>query len=72
MVAFYLTVLILTCMIWYAGLEGTMRVFTYLDLQLRYFGIKVQMWQMKRRLEKQLDLPPTNFSTIFEEFKNDK
>ena len=72
MVAFYLTVLILTCMIWYAGLEGTMRVFTYLDLQLRYFGIKVQMWRMKRQLENQLDLPPTHFSAIFEEIRNDK
>lgn len=72
MVAFYLTVLILTCMIWYAGLEGTMRAFTYLDLQLRYFGIKVQMWRMKRQLEKQLDLPPTDFSSIFEEIRNDK
>lgn len=72
MVAFYLTVLILACMIWYAGYEGTMRVFAYLDLQIRYLGIKFKMWQMKRELEKQLDLPPSNFSTIFEEIRNDK
>jgi hypothetical protein len=72
MVAFYLTVLIFICMVWYAGFEGTMRVFAYLDLQIRFLGVKFKMWQMKRRLEKQLDLPPTNFSTIFEEFKNDK
>jgi len=72
MLAFYLMVVILLCMIWYAGYEGTMRVFTYLDLQLRYFGIKVQMWRMKRQLEKQLDLPPTDFSSIFEEIRNDK
>jgi hypothetical protein len=72
MVAFYLLVLILICMIWYAGYEGTMRVFAYIDLQFRYLGIKFQMWQMKRQLEKQLDLPPTNFSTIFEEIRNDK
>jgi len=72
MLAFYLMVVILLCMIWYAGYEGTMRVFTYLDLQLRYFGIKVQMWRMKRQLEKQLNLPPTDFSSIFEEIRNDK
>jgi hypothetical protein len=59
-------------MIWYAGYEGTMRVFAYIDLQFRYLGVKFQMWQMKRKLEKQLDLPPTNFSTIFEEIRNDK
>jgi len=72
MVGFYLLVLILICMIWYAGYEGTMRVFAYIDLQFRYLGVKFQMWQMKRKLEKQLDLPPTNFSTIFEEIRNDK
>ena len=72
MVTFYLLVIILIFMIWYAGYDGTMRVFAYIDLQFRYLGIKFKMWQMKRRLEKQLDLPPTNFSTIFEEFKNDK
>ena len=72
MVGFYLLVLILLCMIWYAGYEGTMRVFAYVDLQIRYLGIKFQMWQMKRKLEKQLDLPPSNFSTIFEEIRNDK
>ena len=72
MLTFYLLVLILFAMIWYAGFEGTMRVFAYIDLQFRYLGVKFQMWQMKRKLEKQLDLPPTNFSTIFEEIKNDK
>lgn len=72
MVTFYLLVLILLFMIWYAGYEGTMRVFAYIDLQFRYLGIKFQMWKMKRKLEKQLDLPPTKFSTIFEEIRNDK
>jgi hypothetical protein len=71
MIAFYLLVLILLGMIWYAGYEGTMRVFQYIDLEIRYFGIKVKMWRMKRQLEKQLHLPPTNFSSIFQEIEND-
>lgn len=72
MVAFYLTLAIILFMIWYAGYEGTMRVFIYFDLQLRYLGVKFRMWQMKRQLEKQLGLPPTKFSTVLEELKNEQ
>jgi hypothetical protein len=43
-------------MVAYAGFEGTMRVFTYLDLQLRYFIIQTQMkflgWKLKRQIIK--------------------
>ena len=42
-------------MIAYAGFEGTMRVFAYLDLQIRYIPIKIKMELMKRTLKKQLD-----------------
>ena len=49
-----------------------MRVFQYLDLEIRYFGVKVQMWRMKRQLEKQLHLPPTDFRSVFQEIDNDK
>lgn len=72
MFSFYLLVLIVLGMIWYGGFEGTMRVFAYLDLQLRYTVIKFKMWQMKRRLEKQLDLPPSNFSTLLKDLTNGK
>lgn len=71
MLAFYLTFLIFVCMVWYAGMEGTMRVFAYLDLQIRFFGVRFKMWQMKRQLEKQLGLPPTDFSTVFKEVNDD-
>lgn len=72
MLAFYLTLTIFLFMIWYAGWEGTMRVFAYIDLEFRYLGVKYQMWKMKRKLEKDLHLPPTKFSTIFEDIKNGK
>lgn len=71
MLSFYLLVLIVICMIWYAGYEGTMRVFTYIELTIRYQVIKVQMWRMKRRLEKDLGLPPTDFRSIFTELDQD-
>ena len=56
LLGFYVTVLILTLMVAYAGFEGTMRVFTYLDLQFRYSIVKLQMlfmgWKLKRQLVK--------------------
>jgi len=72
MFTFYLLVLILMGMIWYGGFEGTMRVFAYIDLQLRFMIVKFKMWQMKRKLEKQLDLPPSNFSTLIKDLTNGK
>ena len=48
-----------------------MRVFTYMDLTLRYQVVKVRLWWMKRRLEKDLGLPPTEFSSIFKEIDQD-
>ena len=56
LLGFYVTVIILGLMVAYAGLEGTMRVFTYLDLELRHFFIRMQMkvlgWKLKRQLIK--------------------
>lgn len=43
-------------MIAYAGFEGTMRVFTYLDLQIRYQYIMFITWRIKRKLKRQLDM----------------
>ena len=43
-------------MIAYARFEGTMRVFAYLDLQMKFIPIKIKMnymkWNMKRQLDK--------------------
>ncbi len=72
MIATYLVALILIFMIAYAGVEGTMRVFEYLDLELRFIWIKFRLWMMKRKLRRQLGLPPTNFSKLQKEIKNDR
>jgi len=57
LISLYLCMFILIGMIWYAGIEGTMRVFVYLELQIKYLWIRIQMYFMKRRLEKQLGMP---------------
>ena len=57
LISLYLTMLIIVGMIAYAGVEGTMRVFVYINLTIRYSLIRIQMYMMKRRLERQLGLP---------------
>jgi len=49
-------------MVAYAGVEGTMRLFVYMDLELRYFVIKLRMWRMKKQLEKELGIPSKKFT----------
>jgi len=60
---FYLLSAILLLMIAYAGVEGTMRVFTYIELQLRYQYIMFITWKMKRKLKRQLDLDSKHILT---------
>ncbi len=62
MLAFYLMVLIVIGMVLYAGSEGTIRVFAYLDLELRFTWVKFRLWMMRRKLKQQLlkDLPEFN------------
>jgi len=56
MISLYLTVAIVALMIAYAGIEGTLRVFAYIDLQMKFIPIKIKMnymkWSMKRQLDK--------------------
>ena len=54
MISLYLTVAIITLMIAYAGFENTIRLFAWLDLQLRFIPIRIRMEFMKRKLRKQL------------------
>tara|TARA_S200002703_G_scaffold136493_1_gene125868 strand:- start:74 stop:286 length:213 start_codon:yes stop_codon:yes gene_type:complete len=60
-IGLYFTLLIVVLMIAYAGVEGTLRVFVYLDLQLRYAWVRTRMWFMGRRLKKQLNLHLSNY-----------
>ena len=56
MIGFYLTVVIIILMVAYAGVENTRNLFIYINLQLRYFPIKIKMEMMKRKLKRQLDI----------------
>jgi len=73
MLGLYVVVTIVVLCIAYAGVEETMRLFAYLDLQLRYAWVRFRMYLMRRKLEQQLikDLPEYN-KVIKELKKNDR
>ena len=53
--SFYITAAIILLMIAYAGLEGTVNLFAYVNLQIRYLPLRIKIELMKRKLKKQLD-----------------
>ena len=71
MLGLYLVVAVVILCVAYAGVEETMRLFAYLDLQLRYTWIRFRMYLMRRKLEQQLikDLP--EYNKLIKELKKD-
>ena len=62
MLGVYLVIAIVLLLVAYAGPEETMRLFAYMDLQLRYAWVRFKMYLMRRKLQQQLikDLPEYN------------
>lgn len=71
LIGFYLTIVIVALMVAYAGVEGTMRVFSYLDLQVRYAFIRLQMKSMEWKLKRQLVKDTESYKKFLEEYNND-
>lgn len=71
LIGFYLTIVIVALMVAYAGVEGTMRVFSYLDLQVRYAFIRLQMKSMEWKLKRQLIKDTESYKKFLEEYNND-
>ena len=71
MLGLYLVVAIVLLCVAYAGVEETLRLFAYLDLQLRYRWVRFRMYLMRRKLEQQLikDLP--EYNKLIKELKKD-
>lgn len=55
MVSLYITITIIVLMVAYAGFEGTMNLFFYIYLQIRFFPLMVRINLMKLKLKKELD-----------------
>jgi hypothetical protein len=72
MLGIYVIITLIVLMVAYAGVEETMRLFSYSDLVIRYQWIRFRMFMMRRKLEQQLikDLP--NFNKLTKELKDDQ
>jgi hypothetical protein len=51
----YFTLFIVAGMIAYAGTEETLKVFEYINLQIRYLWVMIRMAMMRYRLRRELD-----------------
>jgi len=73
MLGLYLVVAIVLLCVAYAGVEETMRLFAYLDLQLRFAWVRFRMVLMRRKLKRQLDKDFVHYNKLIKEIsKNDQ
>ena len=70
MVGFYFLMLTFVALVAYAGYDETMKLFAYLDLQIRYAFVKVQMKWMGWKLKRQLIKDTTDFEKFLKEYKD--
>ncbi|AOV61810.1 hypothetical protein BOW91_gp136 [Synechococcus phage S-WAM2] len=54
-----------------AGVDETLKIFAYVDLQLRYAFIRLQMKWMGWKLKRQLIKDTNNFEKFLKEYNND-
>ena len=70
MAGFYFLMLTFVALVAYAGYDETMKLFVYLDLQIRYAFVKVQMKWMGWKLKRQLIKDTTDFEKFLKEYKD--
>jgi hypothetical protein len=68
MYGFYVLVVFVAILVAYAGVEETMKLFAYADLQLRYAFVQLQMKWMGWKLKRQLIKDTTNFEKFLKEY----
>ena len=61
MYGIYFIIVFVTVLVAYAGVDETMNLFAYADLQVRYAFIQVQMKWMGWKLKRQLVRDTTDF-----------
>jgi hypothetical protein len=68
--SFYLTIIVVVFFVAAIGINATMRMFAYADLELRYLLIKYKLWMMERKLRKQLTKESADYKQLIEELKD--
>ncbi len=69
MTPFYLLMLTFVALVAYAGYDATMRLVQFIDLQIRYAGIKIQMKWMEQKLRRRLLKDTANYQQLLKEHK---
>jgi hypothetical protein len=70
MTLYYVLMLTMVALVIYAGYDETMRLIQYMDLQIRYAGIRVQLKWMGWKLKRQLIRDTTDFKEFLKEYNN--
>ena len=68
MTLFYLLMLTIVALVAYAGYDETMRLVQYLELQVRYAAIRVQLKWMGWKLKRQLVKDTTDYKKFLKEY----
>jgi len=69
MLLFYLLVLTFVALVAFVGYDATMRLVQFIDLQIRYAGIRVQMKWMEQKLRRRLLKDTANYQQLLKEHK---
>ena len=70
MAVFYFLMLTFVALVVYAGYDETMKLVQYVDLQVRYAAVRVQMKWMGWKLKRQLIKDTTDFQKFLKEYDN--
>jgi len=71
MAVFYFLMLTFVALVAYAGYTETMRLVQYMDLQVLYAAIQVQLKWMGWKLKRQLIKDTTDFQKFLKEYDKD-
>ena len=69
MTLFYLLILTFVILVAYAGFDATMRLVQFIDLQVRYAWIRVQMKWMEQKLKRRLLKDTADYQSFLKEYK---
>ena len=69
MTLFYVLILTFVLLVAYAGYDATMRLVQFMDLQVRYAWIRIQMKWMEQKLRRRLLKDTANYRQLLKEHK---
>ena len=72
MTLYYLLILTFLALVAFAGYEETMRLVQFVDLQIRYAILRVQMKWLGWKLKRQLIRDTAYYKEFLKEYTNDK